>query len=235
MSSQFGSRLRNPTRRGSGVAFMASVAMHTAVLVYVLATAADYALPNVQVYEVKLVAAPRPEPDQRKAPEMVERQAQETRPVDERTRQENVTEAPPQSEPDIERELAPRSTPEEEPLPGEEPSTGSDVATLTTSGVQFPFPEYLQNVVAQVYRRWQRPTGGERLRAEVLFFIRRDGSISNLQFVDRSGNFMFDIEAQGAIEAAANAGAFGPLPEGFAEDILPVSFFFDPASLGRRE
>jgi outer membrane biosynthesis protein TonB len=62
-----------------------------------------------------------------------------------------------------------------------------------------------------------------------MFFIHRDGSVTNFRFVQRSGNFGFDLEAQGAIEAAANAGAFGPLPDGFSEDVLPVSFFFDPA------
>ena len=61
--------------------------------------------------------------------------------------------------------------------------------------------------------------------------MHRDGSISNFQFVKRSGNFGFDLEAQGAIEAAANAGAFGPLPEGYPSDVLPVSFFFDPSSV----
>jgi hypothetical protein len=44
--------------------------------------------------------------------------------------------------------------------------------------------------------------------------------------VTRSGSFSFDLEAQGAIEAAS--GAFGPLPEGYVNDVLPVSFFFDP-------
>jgi protein TonB len=112
-----------------------------------------------------------------------------------------------------------------------EPSTGSDPATVKTSGVDFPYPEYLRNLVAQVYRRWRRPSGQASLRAEVLFFVHRDGSITNFQFVKRSGNFGFDLEAQGAIEAASNAGAFGPLPDGYPSDVLPVSFFFDPSSM----
>ena len=52
-----------------------------------------------------------------------------------------------------------------------------------------------------------------------------------IQFVQRSGNFGFDLEAQGAVESAANAGAFGRLPEGFEADLLPVSFFFNPESM----
>ena len=116
-------------------------------------------------------------------------------------------------------------------MPGVKPSTGSDVATVKTEGVEFPYPEYLRNLVAQVYRRWQRPSDNVQRRAEVLFFVHRDGTVSNLQFIKRSGDFAFDLEAQGAIEAAANNNAFGKLPEGFESDLLPVSFFFDPQTV----
>jgi outer membrane biosynthesis protein TonB len=65
----------------------------------------------------------------------------------------------------------------------------------------------------------------------VLFLVQRDGSIRNLRFVRRSGSFAFDLEAQGSVEAAARAGAFGPLPEGYGADVLPVSFFFSPRAV----
>ncbi len=190
----------------------------------------------MQVYTVELVAAPRPRPDQRKAPEALERPADRPAPVaTRRPRRTAVSEEtpPPADQPQIEREPAARTTPEVAPAPDVEPSTGSDIATLKTTGVEFPFPGYLRNVVAQIYRRWRRPLGNVALRAEILFFIKRDGSVSNLQFVQRSGNFGFDLEAQGAIEAAANGMAFGALPEGYQEDVLPVSFFFDPSTARR--
>jgi hypothetical protein len=47
--------------------------------------------------------------------------------------------------------------------------------------------------------------------------------------VTRSGNYSFDQRAYGAVEAAANAKAFGALPPGFREDILPVRFRFTPS------
>jgi outer membrane biosynthesis protein TonB len=186
------------------------------------------------VYNVELVAAPRPQPQQRRAPEAVERPAEQPAPVSPRPRPQrtSVAETPPPPTPEREREPAPRTTPDVELAPDAEPSTGSDPATVKTSGgVDFRYPEYLRNIVAQVHRRWHRPSGNVSLRAEVLFFVHRDGSISNFQFVRRSGNFGFDLEAQGAIEAAANAGAFGPLPEGYPADVLPVSFFFDPSAI----
>ena len=104
---------------------------------------------------------------------------------------------------------------------------GADVANVRTEGIEFPYPVYLQNVVRQIAIQL-KPAGGGALRAEVAFLIRRDGSISGLTLVTRSGNFSFDQDAMGAVEAAARANAFGPLPQGFTDDVLPVIFSFDP-------
>ena len=187
------------------------------------------------VYRVELVAAPRPTPEERPAPQAVQRPAERTVNVSEREprRTSVAKEPPPPADPRVDREPAPRTTPKEEPLPEETPSTGTGPTTLKVEGVDFPYMEYLNNIVAQIYRRWQRPSANVALRAEVFFLVHRDGSISNFQFIQRSGNFGFDVEAQGAIEAAANANAFGPLPEGYESDVLPVNFFFDPRGARR--
>ncbi|MFI5279641.1 MAG: TonB C-terminal domain-containing protein [Gemmatimonadales bacterium] len=111
------------------------------------------------------------------------------------------------------------------------PGTGTAPATIRTVGVEFPFEGYLRNLVAQVYRRWHPPSGNADLESEMLFLVHRDGSVTGLYFTKRSGSFAFDLEAQGAVEAASRAGSFGPLPSGFAPDVLPVSFFFSPRSL----
>jgi outer membrane biosynthesis protein TonB len=104
---------------------------------------------------------------------------------------------------------------------------GADVANVRTEGIEFPYPVYLQNVVRQIALQF-KPSGNGALRAEVAFLIRRDGSISGLKLVTRSGVFSFDQDAMGAVEAAARANAFGPLPQGFTDDVLPVIFSFDP-------
>ncbi len=114
--------------------------------------------------------------------------------------------------------------------PGAAPSTGTAPTTIRTEGVEFPFPGYLRNLVAQVYRRWRPPAGNESLQAEVFFLVHRDGTVTGLQFIRRSGSFAFDLEAQGAVEAAVRAGVFGTLPEGYGADVLPVSFFFSPGT-----
>ena len=108
---------------------------------------------------------------------------------------------------------------------------GTDVATVRSEGIEFPFPGYLNNIVRQIAIRFKPRNASARLKAEVRFLIHRDGSVSDITFIRRSGNFSFDLEAQGAVDAASSALAFGPLPAGFADDVLPVVFSFDPEFL----
>lgn len=132
----------------------------------------------------------------------------------------------------------PRATPVERPASSVPPKPapragggpiggkGSDVATVQTEGIDFPFPGYLNNIVRQIALRFNPADANSSRRAEVRFVIRRDGSVIGIGFVTRSGSYAFDLEAQGAVEAAARE--FGPLPDGFPDDALPVVFSFDP-------
>ena len=108
---------------------------------------------------------------------------------------------------------------------------GTDVASVRSDGIEFPFPGYLNNIVRQIALNFKPRNPAARLTAEVRFLIHRDGSVSDISFVRRSGNFSFDLEAQGAVEAASSTGRFGPLPTGFPDDVLPVVFSFDPEFL----
>ncbi len=211
------------------VGLAGTVVVHALVAVFLVAGAADAHRAVPPTYRVHLVAAPEPAPDARKAPEAVDRPAEEKpAPAPKApTPKSTVSKAaPPPVADNTKREAAPRTTPKVAPLPGETPSTGSDVATVSTEGVEFPFPEYLQNIVAQVLRRWQRPLQSSPLEAEVSFFVHRDGSVSDLQFIRRSGNFAFDLEAQGAVEEAGRFKAFGTLPAGWNSEVLFVRFYF---------
>jgi outer membrane biosynthesis protein TonB len=134
-----------------------------------------------------------------------------------------------------------RSTPTETPAAAAAKSTapragggpiggsGTDVATVQTEGIDFPFPGYLNNIVRQVALAFKPTDTNSGFKAEVMFLIHRDGSVTNFRFVTKSGAYAFDLEAQGAIEAASRY--FGPLPEGFRDDVLPVVFSFDPRFL----
>jgi protein TonB len=110
---------------------------------------------------------------------------------------------------------------------GPEGGQGADVANVHVKGLDFPFPGYLQNIVRQVALEFTPPRGGS-YSADVSFLIHRDGSVTDVRFVRRSGSYSFDLEAQGAIEAVASKRAFGPLPDAFQGDVLPVTFSFDP-------
>jgi protein TonB len=224
---------RQPANLGVGLA--GTIAIHALAGVLLLTGAADARKPVPPTYKVHLVAAPEPDATARPAPAAVERPAEEKpapAPTAQRPPKSTVSPAaPPPVADNTRREAAPRTTPKTTPLPGETPSTGNDVATVSTEGVAFPFPEYLQNIVSQVLRRWQRPLQSTPLEAEVSFFVHRDGSVTDLQFIKRSGNFAFDLEAQGAIEGVGRFKAFGPLPDGWSSDVLFVRFYFS----GRRQ
>jgi protein TonB len=185
-------------------------------------------------YAVELVAAPAAAPKQRLAREAVPPPEEKPAPVKPPPKPK-PTKAPAPPEPkapptETKREPPPKIAAPVAPAPGETPSTGADVATIKTPGLQFPFPEYLRNIVTQVYRNWDRESARQNSFAEISFLILRDGSVRDIRFVTRSGSFSFDLGAQGAIEAAGNSRSFGQLPDGWDADVLPVSFYFKPIS-----
>lgn len=114
---------------------------------------------------------------------------------------------------------------------GPEGGRGADVANVSTVGIEFPYPAYLQNIVRQIALQFEAPRGGSVLRAEVAFLVHRDGSVSGIRLVTRSGSYVFDLTCVGAVEAAGRSGRFGPLPQGFTDDVLPVIFSFDPTRM----
>jgi outer membrane biosynthesis protein TonB len=226
--------VRPPLQTNVPLGLAGTLTVHGAAIVLFLASAAG-ASSAPPTYRVRLIAAPEFDQAARPAPPAIEREAAPKQPpAPTRTPPPKNTvspAAPPPVADSKKREAAPRTTPTARPLPGERPSTGSDVATVSTEGIEFPFPEFLQNIVSQVLRRWQRPLESSPLEAEVSFMVHRDGSVTALQFVKRSGNFAFDLEAQGAIEEAGRSLAFGALPEGWIPDVLFVRFYFS----GRRQ
>lgn len=128
--------------------------------------------------------------------------------------------------------VAKKAAPKDEPQPkaggGPTGGAGTDVANIKTEGVEFTDQAYLNNIVRQIAVRFN-PRNPGALRAEVFFIVRRDGSIGEFRFLTKSGVYAFDLEAQGAVEAAGSAKAFGALPSSYVNDFLPVIFSFDPS------
>jgi outer membrane biosynthesis protein TonB len=212
----------------AGLALAGTLLVHGAAGAFLFAAGAHARAPAPPTYKVRLVAAPAPDPAARRAPEAVDRPAEAPAPAPDARKppKSTVAKAPPPPAAAQPKEAAPRTTPKTEPAPGEKPSTGDDVATVSTEGIEFPFPEYIQNLVSQIRLEWTRPPENFALEAEVSFFLHRDGSVSQIHFVKRSGNFAFDLEAQGAIEKAGRMRAFGELPRGWASDVLFIRFYF---------
>jgi protein TonB len=112
---------------------------------------------------------------------------------------------------------------------GPKGGTGSDVATVKVNGIDFPYQGYLNNIVRQIALHFKPDNPNAPLHATVTFLIHRDGSVSELRFITGSGVYTFDIAVRGAVEKASKS--FGPLPDGFKDDVLPVIFNFDPRLL----
>ena len=219
---------------GTAAGVVGTIMVHAAAASFLFSQVRPSA-PTPPAYAVELVAAPAPAPKQRLAREAVPTPPPEEKPAPVKPPPKPEKKVPlpePKRAPPKEttREPPPKTAAPVTPAPGETPSTGTDVATIKTPGLQFPFPEYLRNIVTQVYKNWDRESARQNSFAEISFLILRDGSVREIHFVTRSGSFAFDLGAQGAIEAAGNARAFGPLPDGWDADVLPVSFYFKPTA-----
>lgn len=220
-----------------GLPVTLSAVVHV-VLVALILISARAERPRGEVYTVSLVAAaagprqfglqtpaaPKTEADA-PLPKRAETVPKETTPVRRATPETRRATSAATQVPDA--KSARFDTPAPKAGGGETGGRGTDVANVSTAGRNFPFPAYLHNIINQIAVRFD-PRQRQALSADVQFVIRRDGTVFGISIVKASGSYGFDLEAKGAIEAAAAAGAFGPLPEGYSDDALTVIFTFDP-------
>jgi outer membrane biosynthesis protein TonB len=218
-------------RRPGGAALFASVVLHAVVLGVVWWTGVRVAKESsrFKVYRVSIVSPP---PQELGPPDLVTSATPTPAP------------APAPAPPVVEKKPVPKAVPKpvkpkvttalpkkNTPAKGANPKRGAEVGgsglNVQISGEEFPFPDYLQNIILQIHRyfRW---TGTPGLQAKVYFVVMRDGSVRDIRVLERSGSFTFDLQAQGAIEAAGNNRAFGKLPPGWEPDQLPVELFIAP-------
>ncbi len=215
-------------RRPGARAFVVSVAVHGILLVPLVVLARPPEPIEFETIRLHLVSMPEPQPTP--APPDLEPQPV---PVEEEPEPEPEPEPPPEepepepepTQPDIEKppETPDQPSSETEPAPD---ATGAEV-DVTMEGREFPYPEYLANVIVQVkrYFRWNDESDPV---AVVYFEITPDGAVRNIRMVESSGNIRFDFAVQGAVETAGSRGAFGALPEGFAGPFLPIQLEVEP-------
>ena len=231
-------RAESTTRLGGPLGL--SVVLHASLIAaaFVMKPAPPRALPPV--YKVNLVAAPpgpraigevSPTPPAPTPTPAAPPKRAETTPRD--------MPAPTKPKPTPRKPAAPATpTPEAKSTPRDVPPTkagggptggaGTDVANVSINGVDFADQAYINNIVRQIALRF-KPRNPGALRADVFFIIRRDGSVGEFRFLNSSRVYAFDLEAQGAVESAGSAKAFGRLPESYVNDFLPVIFKFDPS------
>lgn len=188
--------------------------------------------PEFEVYRVKLFSPPpqveaaAPEPVARPTP------IRPPQPV------ERITPTPPPPTP----QPAPKpqtveQPPPEQPKPKEpEPvagpgaqadSPGGENIDVDLEGQDFPYPDYLANIILQL-QRYLRWSGSPNLENQVMFYVDRSGGVGGIRVLQRSGDINFDLQSVNAIEQAGRRGAFGPLPDGWVQDRLWVRFRFLP-------
>ena len=221
-----------------------SALLHSGVVATVLVFRAAPPPPMPPMYKVELIAAPAgdravgvvsnaPSPTVPTAPPAPPKTAAKS--VTATVAKPTAKPATPSARPMATPSVAPATKTGTPPAPapkaggGATGGSGADVASIRLEGIAFPFPGYLNNIERQIALNFAPRGNVGALRAEVFFMIRRDGSVAGFRFLTRSGNGAFDLECQGAIEAAGKS--FGALPTGFNDDVLPVIFSFDPSKL----
>jgi TonB family protein len=230
-------------RLGGG--FLASVLFHGGVVAaMILLAAPQTSAPSAPLYRVQLIAAPAgdraagvveptpappvvapaPVPASKTPPKIKPPTIAKTKPVP-------VAKAATPVPPKKSETPSKAETPPPTAGGGSTGGNGTDVANLDTHGIEFPYPAYLQNISREVIRAFISQATRLTLVADVRFMIKRDGTVdpASIHLEKSSGNYSFDQKALGAVESAANANRFGPLPPGFREDILPVTFRFTPS------
>lgn len=229
----WGTGIGRPRPRPDRRAVLGSVLFHAVLLgglsVYGVLHARN--APEFEVYRVKLFSPP---PQVAGIPE-----PQVAPPVVRRPEPQRVVQAPRPTPPRPQRPVEQKPPPQEQPKPKEpEPtrgaapkpdSPGGEGINVEIEGRDFPYPDYLNNIILQLnrYFRW---SGNPSLKGTVAFSIERDGSVTrgSIRVIDKSGDFNFDLEMMSAVEQAGNRRAFGPLPEGWVSDKLWVRFEFLP-------
>jgi periplasmic protein TonB len=223
--------------RGLGLPVTLSIGVHIGLAAFLL-IAARGGESRGEIYTVNLVAAsagarqvgvatetPQPKAPDEPLPKRAESIPKETAPPVRRPRETPRTPSRATQVPDA--KSARFDTPAPNAGGGETGGKGTDVANVSTSGKNFPYPAYLHNIITQIALRFN-PRQKQMLSADVQFIIKKDGSVFGISVIKASGSYGFDLEAKGAIEAAGAALAFGPLPDGFSDDVLTVIFTFDP-------
>ncbi len=125
--------------------------------------------------------------------------------------------------------------PEEQPVKQIEKPEKSDKGKSSASNdklkldvPEFPFSYYLALLRGRIQSNWEPPFNASRTaasrKAVVAFRIRRNGQLTKISIVSRSGDYLFD---QACLRAVTLANPLPPLPFDFPRPSLGVQFEFE--------
>lgn len=105
------------------------------------------------------------------------------------------------------------------------------VSSMNVSDAAFGsrFPYYIKQLNQKVAQQWYTSMldkGAVGHRVYISFRVDRDGSVSQIQVAQPSGDATLD---QTALRAVQHVDTFAPLPDGYSGSYLMVQYYFDPA------
>ena len=90
------------------------------------------------------------------------------------------------------------------------------------------FPSYVEAVSNRISSNWLQSSVDPSLpwapRATIVFQILRDGTVTNIQLLQSSGNSSVD---RSAVRAVQSSSPMSPLPSGYSGNNVTVEFWFD--------
>ena len=111
---------------------------------------------------------------------------------------------------------------------GPEGGTGTDVANVEHGRDRLSVPGYLNNIVRQILLRFKPRNAREPRDGSGVPHQARRVRVSELQVQRGRGVSRSISRRRGPWRPSAARSAFGPLPAGWKDDVLPVIFTFEP-------
>jgi TonB family protein len=226
---RLGDALRHRRARPGNGAIVGSIVVHALAIAtfFVASRTMRPDLPKYQTVAVHLVSPPPtvlgpPEPVKTTAPVV-------STPKPEPTKTEPAPKPKAQTQSAVAKKVESKPA-DAKPAQGPKPKpgpVGGENLNIQQEGPPFPYPEYLENVIFRLSSslRWQ---GAANLTAQVVFYVKSDGSIGGIKLERSSGNLQFDLAAVAAVENVGRSKVLGPLPKGWQGDRLPIQFTFVP-------
>jgi len=171
-----------PPRRGLGLPIAISAVLHVLIAAAFIVARPTPAPARPPVYKVNIVAAPpgprqvgavsptppeNPPPDAKPPARADVTPAAPVLPPKTAVAAKKRSPPPPATPLPIPPKTKPQTAPVQQAGGGATGGRGTDVATVRTEGIEFPYPGYLNNIVRQIAMRFAPQTANAALRAEV--------------------------------------------------------------------